>query len=110
MVLYSPDWTNTGFSFILLTVNLFRHSTLTEQGLYVKLFKASLLCSVYLVQLKQFITRSVLHVNVCIILKMKMVQKCYEPAQEITNLIICADPEEEVRCLALRKSQRYRGP
>ena len=38
MVLYSPDWTNTGFSFILLTVNLFRHSTLTEQGLYLKLF------------------------------------------------------------------------
>ena len=36
MVLYSPDWTNTGFSFILLTVNLFRHSTLTEQGLYHK--------------------------------------------------------------------------
>ena len=35
MVLYSPDWTNTGFSFILLTVNLFRHSTLTEQGLYI---------------------------------------------------------------------------
>ena len=34
MVLYSPDWTNTGFSFIFLTVNLFRHSTLTEQGLY----------------------------------------------------------------------------
>ena len=34
MVLYSPDWINTGFSFILLTVNLFRHSTLTEQGLY----------------------------------------------------------------------------
>ena len=34
IVLYSPDWTNTGFSFILLTVNLFRHSTLTEQGLY----------------------------------------------------------------------------
>ena len=28
MLLYSPDWTNTGFSFILLTVNLFRHSTL----------------------------------------------------------------------------------
>ena len=38
MVLYSPDWTNTGFSFILLTVNLFRHSTLTEQGLYVYCF------------------------------------------------------------------------
>ena len=36
MVLYSPDWTNTGFSFILLTVNLFRHSTLTEQGLYFR--------------------------------------------------------------------------
>ena len=36
MVLYSPDWTNTGFSFILLTVNLFRHSTLTEQGLYLE--------------------------------------------------------------------------
>ena len=35
MVLYSPDWTNTGFSFILITVNLFRHSTLTEQGLYL---------------------------------------------------------------------------
>ena len=34
MVLYSPDWTNTGFSFILLTVNPFRHSTLTEHGLY----------------------------------------------------------------------------
>ena len=34
MVLYSPDWTNTGFSFILLNVNLFRHSTLTEQRLY----------------------------------------------------------------------------
>ena len=33
-MLYSPNWTNTGFSFILLTVNLFRHSTLTEQGLY----------------------------------------------------------------------------
>ena len=33
-MLYSPDWTNTGFSFILLTVNPFRHSTLTEQGLY----------------------------------------------------------------------------
>ena len=30
---YPPDWTNTGFSFILLTVNLFRHSTLIEQGL-----------------------------------------------------------------------------
>ena len=35
MVLYSPDWTNTGFSFILLTVNPFRHSTLTEHGLYI---------------------------------------------------------------------------
>ena len=38
MVLYSPDWTNTGFSFILLTINLFRHSTLTEQGLYHRNF------------------------------------------------------------------------
>ena len=28
LVLYSPDWTNIGFSFILLTVNLFRHRTL----------------------------------------------------------------------------------
>ena len=27
MVLYSPDWTNIGFSFILPTVNLFRHPT-----------------------------------------------------------------------------------
>ena len=35
MVLYSPDWINTGVSFILITVNLFRHSTLTEQGLYL---------------------------------------------------------------------------
>ena len=33
MVLYSPDWTTIGFSFILLTVNLFRHSTLIEHGL-----------------------------------------------------------------------------
>ena len=35
-VLYSPDWTNKGFSFILLTVNLFPHGhpTLIEQGLY----------------------------------------------------------------------------
>ena len=38
MVLYSPDWTNTGFSFILLTVNPFRHSTLTEHGLYMPLY------------------------------------------------------------------------
>ena len=37
MVLYSPGWTNIGFSFILLTVNLFRHLTLIERGLY-KLF------------------------------------------------------------------------
>ena len=35
-MVYSPDWTNTGFSFILLTVNLFRHSTLIEQG-YLRL-------------------------------------------------------------------------
>ena len=28
MVLYPPDWTNIWFSFILLTVNKFRHSTL----------------------------------------------------------------------------------
>ena len=34
MVLCSPDWTNIGFSFILLTVNLFRHSTLSEHGLF----------------------------------------------------------------------------
>ena len=43
MVLYSSDWTNTGFSFILLTVNLFRHSTLTEQGLYLNTFARVLL-------------------------------------------------------------------
>ena len=30
MVLYSPHWTNLGFSFILLTVNLFRHPTHIE--------------------------------------------------------------------------------
>ena len=34
MVLNSPDWTNAGFSFIDLTVNLFRHPTLIEHGLY----------------------------------------------------------------------------
>ena len=34
MVLYSPDWTIIGFSFILLAVNPFRHSTLIEHGLY----------------------------------------------------------------------------
>ena len=34
MVLYSPDWTNTGFSLILITVNLFRHLTLIEHGVY----------------------------------------------------------------------------
>ena len=28
MVLDSPDWTNIGFPFIILTVNLFRHPTL----------------------------------------------------------------------------------
>ena len=33
MVLYSPNWTNIGFSFILLTINLFRHHTLIEHGL-----------------------------------------------------------------------------
>ena len=33
MALYSPDWINIGFSFILLTVNLFRHLTLIEHGL-----------------------------------------------------------------------------
>ena len=27
MVLFSPDWTNIGFSFILLYVNLFHHPT-----------------------------------------------------------------------------------
>ena len=32
MVLYSPDLTNIGFSFILLTVNLFHHPTLIEHG------------------------------------------------------------------------------
>ena len=31
MVLYSSDLTNTGFSFILLTVNLFCHNTLLMQ-------------------------------------------------------------------------------
>ena len=37
MVLYSPDWTNIGVSFILLTVNPFRHPTLIEHG-FVCLF------------------------------------------------------------------------
>ena len=35
MVLYLSDWTNIGFSFIFLTVNLFRHSTIIEHGLYL---------------------------------------------------------------------------
>ena len=34
-MLYSPDWTHTGVPFILLTVYLFRHSTLIEEGLYL---------------------------------------------------------------------------
>ena len=33
MVFYSPDLTNTGFSFLCLTVNPFRQPTLIEQGL-----------------------------------------------------------------------------
>ena len=33
MVLYLFNWTNMGFSFIFLTVNLFRHSALIEHGL-----------------------------------------------------------------------------
>ena len=37
MVLYSPDWTNIGVSFILLTVDLLRHPTLIEHGLYIDL-------------------------------------------------------------------------
>ena len=28
------NWTNIGVSFVLLTVNLFRHPTLIEHGLY----------------------------------------------------------------------------
>ena len=38
MVLYSPDWTNIGFSFILLAVNLFRHYTLIEYRLYIRVY------------------------------------------------------------------------
>ena len=34
MVLYLSDRTNIGFSFIFLTVNLFRHATLIEHGLF----------------------------------------------------------------------------
>ena len=33
MVLYSPDWINRGFSFIFLTVNIFRIPTLIQQGI-----------------------------------------------------------------------------
>ena len=43
MVLYSPDWSNIGFSFIFLTVNLFNHPTLIENGLYWVIFQAFLL-------------------------------------------------------------------
>ena len=39
MVLYSPDWAHIGFSFILLTVNMFRHPTLIGHGLYSLLAK-----------------------------------------------------------------------
>ena len=34
MVIYSHDWTNIGFSFILITVNLFRHPTSIKFRLY----------------------------------------------------------------------------
>ena len=48
MVLYSPESTNIGFSFILLTVNLFRHPTLIQHGLYsdilLKKHKLHLFC------------------------------------------------------------------
>ena len=36
MVFYSPDLTNSVFSFILLTVNLFRRHTLIGRGLNVR--------------------------------------------------------------------------
>ena len=36
MVLYSPDWTNIGFSFILLIVNLFRHPTLIQHEEFIQ--------------------------------------------------------------------------
>ena len=35
LVLYSPDWTNIGFSFIFQTVNLFGHPTLIEHRLII---------------------------------------------------------------------------
>ena len=37
MVRYSPDWIHIGFTFILLTANLFRHPTLIEHELYASL-------------------------------------------------------------------------
>ena len=51
MVLYSLDWTNIGFSFILLTVNLFRHPTLIEHGLYLIMSSAKVVCCTYLLTL-----------------------------------------------------------
>ena len=39
MVFYSPECTNIGVSFILLTVNLFRHHTRIKHGLYSKTCK-----------------------------------------------------------------------
>ena len=45
MVLYSPDWTDKGFSFILLAVNLFRHPTLIVQGLYCNFWPMSIVCA-----------------------------------------------------------------
>ena len=44
MVLYSHNWTNIGFSFIILTVNLFCHPTLIKHGLYVHLFLIEFSC------------------------------------------------------------------
>ena len=42
MVLYLSNWTNIGFSFLFLTVNLFRHSTLNEHRLYPVYLKKNL--------------------------------------------------------------------
>ena len=44
MVLYSPDWTHIGCSFRLLTVNLFRHPTLIEHGLYSQIVWFYVVC------------------------------------------------------------------
>ena len=58
MVLHSPDWTNIGFSFILLTVNLFCHPTLIEQRLYSVVYSVEVLSLFYILFISRFVMLS----------------------------------------------------